>query len=270
MWVPDVYEGAPTSITAFMSVAVKAAGLGVLIRILLVSLAGRPELWVDLLWFMAIATMFVGNLLALHQDSVKRMLAYSSVAHTGYALVGLVALHGADGTWSTDGAAAVVFYMVVYTLMTLGAFAFLIYVGHTVEHPDRDRDEWQDAEHIDDLAGLASRRPWAAVGMTVLLVSLAGIPPTAGFFGKFFVFGAAVAQGYTTLAIIGVIASLVSLYYYLRPVVWMFIKEPIHTDELPARSVGWVVLATVVATLALGVQPSYLVTFAMRSVQLLG
>jgi len=270
MWVPDVYEGAPTSMTAFMSVAVKAAGFGVLIRILLVCLAARPELWSGLFWYMAVATMVIGNFLALRQDSVKRMLAYSSIAHTGYAMVGLAALQSTDGTFSVDGASAVVFYLLLYTVMTFGAFTFLIYIGREVPHPDRDRPEWQDGEHIDDLAGLGKRRPWAAVAMTILMVSLAGIPPTAGFFGKFFVFSVAVSQGHWVLAIIGVLASLVSIYYYLRPVVAMFFQPSIYEDDVPESSVGLVLGLTAAATVVLGVVPSILVFIAVRSVEALG
>ena len=270
MWVPDVYEGAPTSITAYMSVAVKAAGFGVLVRILLVSLEGRPDLWADLFWWIAVGTMVIGNFLALRQDSVKRMLAYSSIAHTGYAMIGLAALQSTEGTISPDGASAVVFYLLAYTVMTFGAFAFLIYIGREVPHPQRTRPEWQDGEHIDDLAGLGRRRPWAAAAKTLYLVSLAGIPPTAGFVGKFFVFGVAVAQGHYVLAIIGVLASLVSIYYYLRPIVSMYFQPAIYEDDIPDASVGLVLGLSAIGTLALGVVPSILVFIAQRSIEALG
>jgi NADH-quinone oxidoreductase subunit N len=269
MWVPDVYEGAPTTTTAFMSVTVKAAGVGALIRVLLIAVASRPDLWADLLWALAVLTMVVGNLLALRQNSVKRMLAFSSVAHTGYALVALATMqHSGPGPFSTVGASAAVFYLFVYTFMTLGAFMFLVYLGHQVTVPGR-APEWQDAEHIDDLAGLAERRPWAAFAMTIFMISLAGVPPTAGFFGKFYLFKAAVDQGHWVLAIIGVLASLVSLYYYLRVVVAMYMKDPGLTDETPDARAGLVVALTAAITLALGVQPTVFLDWAARSISLL-
>lgn len=270
MWVPDVYEGAPTTTTAFMSVTVKAAGVGALVRVLLTAAGSRPDLWADLLWWMAVLTMIVGNLLALQQTSVKRMLAFSSVAHTGYALVALATMQGTDGTFSSQGAGAALFYLLVYTFMTLGAFVFLVYVGHEVTTPGRDRVEWQDGEQLDDLAGLAERRPWAAVAMTIFLVSLGGIPPTAGFFGKFYLFQSAVQQGHVTLAVIGVLASLVSLYYYLRVVVWMYMKDPVETDDQADGTVGFVVLTTAAATVALGVLPGIFLAAAARSIVQLG
>jgi NADH-quinone oxidoreductase subunit N len=222
MWVPDVYEGAPTTTTAFMAVTVKAAGIGALMRVLLVAAHSRPDLWADVLWWMAVATMVVGNLLAVQQQSVKRMLACSGIAHTGYALVALATMAGTDGSLSTEGAKAALFYVLGYTFMTLGAFAFLVYMGHEVQ--GKGRVEWQDGEHSDDLAGLADRRPWAAAAMSLFLVSLAGIPPTAGFFGKFWVFRAAIEQGHVPLAVIGILASLVSVYYYLRVVIAMYMR----------------------------------------------
>jgi NADH-quinone oxidoreductase subunit N len=176
-WVPDVYEGAPTAVTAFMSVSVKAAGFGGLLRILLQAAGPDGAAWGSVVWGIALATMVAGNLLAIGQRSVKRMLAYSSVAHAGTILVAVAAL--GSGTLARESAAsAALFYLFVYTFMTLGAFAFLIY-----------------AEESEDLAGLAKRRPWAALAMTVFLMSLAGIPPTAGFFGKFLIFRAALEAG---------------------------------------------------------------------------
>jgi NADH-quinone oxidoreductase subunit N len=274
MWVPDVYEGAPTTTTAFMSVTVKAAAVGALVRVLLVAGADRAELWAGLLWWMAVATMILGNLMAIQQRSVKRMLAYSSIAHTGYALVALATLVGTDGEYSTFGASAVLLYVLVYTSMTLGAFMVLVYLGHEVEvggaGAGASREpEWQDAEDIDDLAGMGARHPWAAVAMTLFLVSLGGIPPTAGFFGKFTVFAAAVEQGHIVLAVIGVLASLVSLFYYLRVVVAMFMRDPVTTDERPDRSVGLVVALAAIATVLLGIFPSTLWDWAVRAIELL-
>jgi len=268
MWVPDVYEGAPTTTTAFMSVTVKAAALGALIRVLLIAAPSHPELWADLMVAISIATMIAGNLIAIRQTSVKRMLAFSSIAHTGYALVALAAMQGTDGTFSAEAAATALFYLLAYSFMTFGAFIVLVYVGHEVKVEGRP-PEWQDAEHIDDLAGLGSRRPWAAFAMTLFLVSLGGIPPTAGFFGKFLVFSEAVAQGHVWLAVIGVLASLVSMFYYLRVVVAMYMMPSVAADEQPEGSIAWAVGLSAAATLLLGIVPGRFVEWASRSIDLL-
>lgn len=268
LWVADVYEGAPTSTTAYMSVTVKAAGVGALARILTTVAPAHAEWWGGLLYWMAIATMVLGNLLAVSQKSVKRMLAYSSVAHTGYALVALATMVGADGKVSSVTLPGLVFYLFAYTFMTLGAFTVLVYLGHEVRHADGSV-EWQDAETFEDLAGVARRRPWAAFAMTVFVVSLGGVPPTVGFVGKYLVFASAVAQGHWALALVGVMASLVSLYYYLQVVVAMYMKAPVAEDEVPNRQVGAVVALAAVATLALGMMPTTFVDWAGRAVHLL-
>jgi NADH-quinone oxidoreductase subunit N len=265
MWVADVYEGAPTTSTAYMSVTVKAAGVGALTRILLTAAPTRSDLWADLLWWMAVITMVLGNLLALQQTSVKRMLAFSSVAHTGYALIALAACRGVDGSFDPDVAGAGVFYLLTYTFMTLGAFYVLVYLGHEVKRADGSL-EWQDAETFDDLSGAAERHPWAAFAMTVFVISLGGFPPTAGFVGKFAVFSGAVAQGHVVLVLIGVFASLISLYYYLRVVVAMYMTSTMLGDERPDRSIGAVVALAVAGTLMLGILPSMWIGWAMRSV----
>lgn len=266
MWVPDVYEGAPTSTTAFMSVTVKAAGVATLIRVLLTAAPSHSELWADLIWWMAVATMIVGNLLAAQQTSVKRMLAFSSVAHTGYALVAIATMRATDGSFSSAGASSALFYVLTYTFMTLGAFLFLAYIGHEAKSRDGGVVEWQDAEQLDDFAGLAERRPWAAAGMALFLVSLGGIPPTAGFLGKFYLLSFAVSQDHIALAVITVMASLVSMYYYLRVAVYMYMKEPVSTDELPDRTIGFVIGLAAVGTLVLGVLPSAFLDVAVRSI----
>ena len=212
-WVPDAYEVAPTPVTAFMSVGVKVAAFGALLRVFVE--ANGPALqeiaWVDVFWCVALVTMVAGNALAAVQSSVERMLAYSGVAHTGYAMVGLVvAARGPSG----DAVAATVVYLLAYAFMTLGAFAVVIYAGRN----------GRDAETYEDYAGFASRRPWAALAMSIFMLSLAGLPPTAGFFGKFMLFRAAVAQGEIALAVVGVLASVISLYYYLRVMVFMYMK----------------------------------------------
>jgi len=221
-WVPDVYEGAPTVVTSFMSVAVKAAGIGALARIVLGALGSGSEAWGDLLFVVAILTMVAGNLAAIGQRSVKRMLAYSGVAHTGYALVGLASVSAATTHDARAGASSALFYVFVYTFMTLGAFAFLAWIGRP---PSASKPHGEDAEDISDFAGLARRRPAAAAMMTVFMVSLAGVPPTAGFLGKFLLFKTAVDNQQWWLAGIGILTSIVSLYYYLRVVVFMYMHE---------------------------------------------
>lgn len=258
-WVPDVYEGAPTSVTAFMSVAVKAAGFGAFLRVLLTAGATETEAWGGLLYVLAIATMIVGNLLAARQQSVKRMLAYSSIAHTGYLLVALATLR--HDPQQKDAAEAAVFYLFSYVFMTLGAFAFGLHAGRG----------GKDAETFDDYAGFAKRKPWSAAAMTVFMVSLAGLPPTAGFFGKFLIFKAAIAAGDWIPVVVGVLMSAVSVYYYLRVVVAMYMKpEPENAGELAATpNVAWVVFFAALFTIALGLVPSSFVNFSKNAVSLL-
>jgi NADH-quinone oxidoreductase subunit N len=257
MWVADVYEGAPTSVTAFMSVSVKAAGFGAFVRLLLRTGMTQSEIWGEILGGLALATMIVGNLMALSQRSVKRMLAYSSVAHTGYVLVALASLRKATPMVRDEASAAAVFYLFAYTFMTLGAFAFIIWAGKG----------GKDAEDLDDYAGLARRRPWAALAMTVFMISLAGIPPAAGFFAKFLVFKAAVAAQEYTLVIVGVLSSAVSVYYYLRVAVYMYMHEPAApTEETPSPNVGMVVIVSALFTLYLGLLPGRFLEQSYRAI----
>lgn len=259
MWVPDVYEGAPTSVTAFMSVAVKAAGFGAFLRLLLTAGTAHAQAWGGVLYALAIATMIVGNLLAARQTSVKRMLAYSSIAHTGYLLVALATLRG--DPQERDAARGAVFYLFSYVFMTLGAFAFALQAGRGAG----------EAETLDDYAGLAKRKPWSAAAMTVFMVSLAGLPPTAGFLGKFLIFKAAIERGDAPLVIVGVLMSAVSVYYYLRVVVYMYMHpEPEGAGELAVvPNVAWVVFFAALLTLALGLVPSSFIGFAQSAVTLL-
>lgn len=251
MWTPDAYEGAPTSVTAFMSVGAKVGGFAALLRIGLVALPDLQEGWKPILSALAILTMTVGNVTALLQDNVKRMLAYSSIAHAGYVLVALVA-------GGTDGAGAAVFYLAVYSAMNLGAFGVLTLMG-------RDREE---RVKVGDFAGLGYRQPFLALAMTLFLVSLAGIPPTAGFMGKVAVFGIALKAGLVPLVIVGVLNSVVSVFYYLRITVAMYMQEP-QSDPahvswgLPA---GIALVLTLVLTLWFGLQGSELLRQAQQSV----
>ena len=241
-WTPDVYEGAPTTVTAFMAVGVKAAAFAAFARVLAVAFGAASASWTTILWIVSVLTMTVGNVTALTQQNVKRMLAYSSIAHAGYALIGLVA-----GT--KDGGAALCFYLAVYTLMTVGAFAVLIALDRRGE----------PCETLHDLAGVGFRQPLLGIAMTIFMLSFAGIPPTAGFTGKFALFGAAVDAGYVGLAVIGVLNSLVSVYYYLGVLVQMYMVD--GTREVPAASRRPAVFATIVVTMILvlvvGVAPSF-------------
>jgi NADH-quinone oxidoreductase subunit N len=208
MWTPDVYEGAPTPVTAFFSVGTKAAGFIVLVRILMNLSGPAPSVGVLFwaLWTMSVLTMVVGNLAALRQTNVKRLLAYSSIAHAGYLLVAILA----------RDYSSLVFYLAAYLFMNIGAFAALIGLGKT----------GKEYLELDDFAGVGFRYPWIGATMSVFLLSLAGFPPTAGFLAKFYVFSAAVRAGLVPLVVIGVLASLVSVFYYLRIVVYMYMREP--------------------------------------------
>lgn len=209
MWTPDVYQGAPTPITAFMSAGPKAAAFAALIRVAFVGLEGIQTEITSVLWILAVLTMTVGNFIALSQKDLKRMLAYSSISHAGYALVGLVA-------WNEIGLTGIMFYMLVYTFMNLGAFAVLVLVGKKGE----------ENLTLDGIAGLGYKRPFLGVVLCIFVLSLMGMPPTAGFAAKFYVFAGAIKGGYIWLAIIGVLNSAVSLYYYLRVLVNMYFKDP--------------------------------------------
>ena len=220
MWTPDVYEGAPVAVTAFMSVGTKAAAFAIILRVFLQGLPGLSTDWGAFLAFVAAASMIVGNLAAIVQSSLKRLLAYSGIAQAGYILVGLLGSHGA-------GQAAVLFYLVAYLFMNFGAFAVLI----ALAGPRGDNDRFED------LDGLGRRNPGLAVVMTVFMLSLAGFPPTAGFIGKFFLFSAAVAGGYTWLVVLAVLMSVVSVYYYFRVVVHIWSPGPVGTCAL--KPVSW-------------------------------
>jgi NADH-quinone oxidoreductase subunit N len=251
MWAPDVYDGSPTPITAFMAVGVKAAAFTALFRVLTEGFAGVAG-WHAIVWWLAAITMAVGNLTALAQRTVKRMLAYSSVAHAGYLLVAVSA-----GT--SVGSAAFIFYLVAYALMTLAAFAILAAKGR-----DGERDV-----RIDDLAGLGARRPMLAFALTICMLSLLGVPGTAGFIGKWYILTAAIAAGQGLLAALLVVASVASAGYYLPVVMAMYMKaessEQAHADVRLGRLAGAVVAAAVAGLLALGVQPSGLLTLAKVS-----
>ncbi len=254
MWTPDVYEGAPTPMTAFMSAGPKAAGFAAMLRLLLVAFPVMKAEWSDLLWILAVLTMTVGNLTALRQDNIKRMLAYSSIAHAGYALVGLVAAN-------TTGTSGILFYMLSYAFMNIGAFAVIVLVGKQGE-PNGT---------VMDFAGLGQKRPLLAAAMALFLFSLAGMPPTAGFIGKFYLFSGAVQEGYIWLAIIGVLNSAASVYYYLRVMVYMYFKPGDQEFDWVTVSAP-VALALVISaagSLIPGIVPSVILQFAQQAVKLI-
>ena len=250
LWTPDVYEGAPTPITAFMAVAVKAAAFAFALRVVRLGMGTAPEVWTEALWWLASATMIVGNLSALVQTNLKRMLAYSSIGHAGYLLVALVA--GAPG-----GATAILFYLAAYGVATLGAFAVLAAVG--------ERGEGNLT--LDEIAGLARTRPGAAAALALFLLSLAGIPPTAGFFGKLLIFTAALEAGLPSLAILLALTSAISLGYYLVVIVRMYMADPARVYMLsPAGAANHLVVgAAVIAALALGILPGDLLELAEQA-----
>jgi NADH-quinone oxidoreductase subunit N len=248
MWTPDAYEGAPTSVTAFMSVGAKTAGFAALGRFALYALGDLHGDWVWLLAALAALTMTVGNLAALRQTNLKRMLAYSSIAHAGYILAGLAA-------GNELGASAVLFYLFAYAFMNVGAFAVLIAAGRLACSP-------RDGETLDGLAGLFARKPGLAVVMALFMLSLAGVPPLAGFLAKLYVFGAAIQAGLIWLAVFGVSNSVISAYYYLRVIVFMFMKESdaAEGDPVPvclALQVGLGIGAAAIVVLGLWPAPIF-------------
>jgi NADH-quinone oxidoreductase subunit N len=219
-WTPDVYEGAPTSVTAYMSVTVKVAAFAVLMRVLDTAV-GPSQSLSSILVVLSALTLVVGNVMAVVQQNVKRLLAYSSIAHAGYAMLGLVA--GTD-----EGRAAVLFYLLAYVFMNLGAFGVIVALARN----------GQDLDRISDFAGLSRTRPGLAALMTLFMISLAGIPGTVGFIAKFTIFAAAVNAGHVALTILAVLMSVVSVYYYLRLPVAMYMSEPAEEGVRPETSTG--------------------------------
>ncbi|HEX8960122.1 MAG TPA: NADH-quinone oxidoreductase subunit N [Geobacteraceae bacterium] len=251
MWTPDVYEGAPTPMTAFMSVGPKAAGFAAFVRVFVIAFSAYRQEWSSLLWVLAVLTMTVGNITALYQQNIKRMLAYSSIAHAGYVLVGFTA-------GNAVGTAGVMFYMLSYAFMNIGAFAIIVLVGKKGEANN----------NVADYAGFGFKHPVLGMAMSIFLFSLAGVPPAAGFIGKFYLFSGAVQAGYIWLAIIGVLNSAASVYYYLRVMVYMYMKDPVEEfDWLKVTpALGLCVLVAVAGVLIPGVVPGYILEFAQKAV----
>jgi NADH-quinone oxidoreductase subunit N len=257
-WAPDVYEGAPTTVTAFMAAGVKVAAFGALLRVFGLGLPADGTLglrWRSAVAVLALVTMVIGNLGALAQRSVKRMLAFSSIAHAGYVMAALVAADYVAGE-------AVVFYLVAYAAVNLGGFGAMAALARDGREPAR----------LEDFNGLAERRPALAAAVTVFLVSLTGIPVSAGFVGKFYLFKAAVDSGYAVLAIVGVLTSVISAYYYLRVVVAMYMHEPASGDD-PWAPVGVgatiALAAMALVVLGLGLYPAPLLALARAAASVL-
>lgn len=254
MWAPDVYQGAPTTVTALMASGVKAASFAAFGRVVLGAMGAQAADWNGALWWMAALTMVVGNLGALVQDDVKRMLAYSSIAHAGYLLMALSSSGGVGA--SGPAMASLLFYMLAYTFMNAGAFAVLSLLTK----------DGEDRTAFTDLAGLGRSHPLLAAALSLCLLSLAGIPPTMGFVGKFYLFAAAIQGGQVSLAIIGALAAATGVYYYLRPMVVMYMQEGEPEVERDLRT--HVVLAvSVAATVLFGLLPSSILEWAAESVR---
>ena len=250
-WAPDVYEGAPTTIAAFISAGPKAAGFAAFLRIFMEALPNLQVEWSGVIIVLAMLTMTVGNVIAIAQTNIKRMLAYSSIAHAGYVLIGLAAANN-------DGISSAMLYLLVYCVMNIGAFGAVILA----------KTEDGESLMISDYAGLGLRKPLLAMFMTIMLLSLAGFPPTAGFVGKFYIFKSAVQAGHIWLVIVGAVNTAISAFYYLRVVVTMYMREP--EEELPFTSypstlvVGLVIAA--IGVLLIGILPSLMLTPAQNSV----
>lgn len=257
MWMPDVYEGAPTTVTNFMTTGLKAAAFASFMRVFMsfgygADLTGRLNGgFHDVLWIVAVLTMFLGNVIALTQRNIKRMLAYSSIAHSGYILIGFIA-----GGRSEYGYSSVVVYLVGYVIMNIGAFTIVSLIG---ERGDRNTD-------IQDYSGLGFKHPALGFAMAVFMFSMAGIPPTVGFAAKYVVFSSAVQAGEVSLAVLAVLCSAIGAYYYLRVIVYMYMKEPVRAERVGfALPTTLVILAATLATLQFGLFPSMLIQAARKA-----
>jgi NADH-quinone oxidoreductase subunit N len=269
-WAPDAYEGAPTPVTAFLSVGPKAAGFAIIARLFMQHDNAIYAQWPAIVAWLAVATMFIGNWTAIWQTNIKRMLAYSSIAHAGYMLIGIVAWRGAawevDQPWGSPtqhgGLHAVLFYIAAYLFMNMGAFGVAIAV-----------EQATGSASIDEYRGLAQRAPFLAIAMVIFLLSLSGIPPLAGFFGKYYVFNAAIRnERFVWLAVVGVINSVIAVYYYMNVVRLMYFRQPLDSDAedaalrpQPAAGLQSVVIITLIVTILLGILPNPLVRFLSDS-----
>jgi len=251
-WVPDVYQGAPTNVTGFMAAATKTAAFAALLRFLVGAFGNHSDVWVPLITVLSVLTMTVANLVALAQRDIKRLLAFSSISHAGYLLIAVVCQ-------PEDGIGAIVFYLCAYAFMTIGAFAVAAAVGRGNAHEEVGYD-------LDSWSGLGWRRPWLALAMSVFLFSMAGIPPTGGFFGKYVIFQAAVRDGRWLLAVVGCVNAVIGAYYYLKVVVAMWMKDTSPSEEgfpLPVPPAMAAVMAVaVIGVLYLGIAPERVLDLA--------
>jgi NADH-quinone oxidoreductase subunit N len=255
MWAPDVYQGAPTPVTAFLSAGPKAAAFAVFLRIFMTAFEPISNGWEPLVWICALLSMTIGNFAALLQSNVKRLLAYSSIAHAGYVLVALTAR-------SDVGTAAAMFYLAAYAFMNIGAFA-------VVSHLSGKGERYQT---LDDFAGLGQKQPVTAAMLSIFLLSLIGVPLTGGFFGKFYIFKAALESHLVWLTVLGLLTSAVAAYYYLRILVMMYMHEPSQaaTDAEPLTpGLAAALILPAIGTLFLGIFPSWVLDFAGKSSNLL-
>lgn len=248
-WAPDVYEGASSPITGFMSVGAKAAGFAAFVRVFVIALTGVKTEWTGILAILAILTMVVGNILALQQTNFKRLLAYSSITHAGYLLLGIIA--GND-----LGTQAIIFYLFSYAFMNIGAFGIITLVSNKNE----------EFVNVSDFKGLGKKKPFVAFMLTIFLFSLAGIPPMAGFFGKYFIFTSLIKSGAETLAIIGVLNAVIGVYYYLSPIVIMWMKEPNEVFEVndASPSLKLALILSFISTILIGIFPSQVMYFLFQ------
>jgi NADH-quinone oxidoreductase subunit N len=258
-WTPDVYQGAPTPVTGFMAACTKAAAFGGLLRIAYVALPSARWDWQPVLWGVAILTMVVGSVIAIVQTDVKRMLAYSSIAHAGFLLTGVIAM-------DKEGVRGILFYLLAYGFATIGAFA----VVTLVRDAGTDGGLGGEATHLAQWAGLGRRHPWIAGTFTLFLLAFAGIPLTSGFMGKYAVFSAAVSGGAWVLALIGVLASAVAAFFYLRVIVLMYFSEPTGTSPaavvaLPGIATTFAVVVAALVTVLLGVVPTQVLDLAGKA-----
>jgi len=262
-WAPDVYQGSPTPAAAFLSVGPKIAGFAAILKFFTMILGSQHDTWVPLMIALSIATMLVGSTMALLQRDLKRMLAFSSIGHVGYLLLAVVAT-GQSGR--TLGMASILFYLAAYAFMNMGAFGILVFL-------ENNRRGFKDS--LDDMTGIGRRYPWAAALMALFMLSLTGVPPTAGFVAKFYLFSAVVNSGFAWLAVTGALFSLVSAFFYLRVIVYMYMREPEGEPGLALEGKSWDLnLGLGVAAagvLLLGVLPSPILTSAQDAVvKLLG
>ena len=249
MWSPDVYQGAPTSITAFLCTAPKAAGFGALLKLFLISFSDIQGDWKILFWLIAVLTMTIGNISALVQNNVKRMLAFSSVSHAGVLLIGLL-------VFEQVGFSAVIFYLIVYSVMNFGAFAIILMV---------EKDE--RGLHFEDYRGFASKHPAYALAMVLFMISLAGIPPTGGFIAKFGILSSAVSEGYIWLVVIAVLNTLISAFYYVRLIVNMYMEQEENVLDIHGGGFVFGLVGTLgLFILFIGIAPGFLLEFTKKTI----